>query len=119
MELTCLALKITSLKFLECSFFYVGVYRTLYELFKGFIFHEGSVHIYRKQAASLAEPMPMQIAQDKRNVDRLLTYIVREDFITRYVPWLFFQTLTSLPRNIHTCKKQCFLKLQCFNVNLR
>ena len=68
------------------------------ELFKGFIFHEGSVHIYRKQAASLAEPMPMQIAQDKRNVDRLLTYIVREDFITRYVPFILF---IFHPQNIY------------------
>ena len=58
MQLTCLALKITGLNFLKCSFFYVDVYYTLYGTFQGFpYFREGSV--YRKQAASLAEPMPM------------------------------------------------------------
>ena len=77
-ELTCLAPKITGLKFRKCSFFYLDVYCTLYGTFQGFpYFREGSV--YRKQAASVAEPMAMQIAQDKRNVDRFLTYIVRED----------------------------------------
>ena len=77
-ESTYLAFKITSLKFLKCSFIYVGVYCTLYKGF--YIFCEGT-------AASLAEPMPMQIAQDKGNVYQFLKYIVREDsqinFVTR------------------------------------
>ena len=34
--------------------------------------------VYIQKAATLAEPMPMQIAQDKRNADRFPTYIVRE-----------------------------------------
>ena len=53
-------------------------------------------------AASLAEPIPMQIAQDKRNVYQFLKYIVREDlqinFVTRYVPWIFSQTLELSPK---------------------
>ena len=48
-------------------------------------------------AASFAEPMPMQIAQDERNVYQFLKYTVREDsrinFVTIYVPWIFSQTL--------------------------
>ena len=44
--------------------------------------------------------MPMQIAQDKRNVYQFLKYIVREDsqinFVTRYVPWIFSETLNLL-----------------------
>ena len=82
-ELTYLAFKIISLKFLKCSFFYVG------DIIQGFpYFCEAS-------AASFAEPM--QIAQDKRNVYQFLKYTVREDsrinFVTRYVPWIFSQTL--------------------------
>ena len=62
----------------------MGVYCTLYKAF----------HIFVKRcAASFAELMPMQIAQDKRNVYQFLKYTVREDsrinFVTRYVPWIF------------------------------
>ena len=55
-DLTYLAFKITSLKFLKCSFFYVGVYYTLY---KGF-------HIFaRVVQLVLQNQCQMQIAQDK------------------------------------------------------
>ena len=46
MELTCLALKITSLKFPKCSFFYVGVYCTLYRAFQGFHIFIRGVYMY-------------------------------------------------------------------------
>ena len=56
----------------------------------------------RGSAASLPEPMPMQIAQDKRNVYQFLKYIVREDsqinYLTRYVPWIFSETLNLSPK---------------------
>ena len=58
---------------------------------------QGFPYFCEGSAASLAEPMPMQTAEDKRNVDQFLQYIVREDsqinFVTRYVPWIFSQTL--------------------------
>ena len=64
---------------------------------QGFLyFCEGSA------ALSLAEPMPMQVAQDKRNVYQFLKYIVREDsqinFVKRYVPWIFSETLNLSPK---------------------
>ena len=40
---------------------------------------QGFPYFCEGSTASLAEPMPKQIAQEKRNVDRFLTYIVRED----------------------------------------
>ena len=46
MELTCLALKITSLKFLKYSFFCVGVYCKLYGTFKGFHIFMRGVYMY-------------------------------------------------------------------------
>ena len=93
MELTCLAFKITNLNFLKMHFLLCGCLLYIIQEFPYFC--EGS-------AASLAEPIPTQIAQDKINVDRLLTYIVREDsqinFVTRYVPWIFSQTTTLSPK---------------------
>ena len=58
----------------------MGVYCTLYKVF----------HIFaRGVQSSLAEQMPMQIAQDKSNVDQFLKYIVGEgsqiNFVTRYI----------------------------------
>ena len=63
---------------------------------------QGFLYFCEGSAASLAEPMAMQIAQDKRNVYQFLKYIVREDsqinFVSRYVPWIFSQTLNLSPK---------------------
>ena len=40
---------------------------------------QGFPYFCEASAASFAEPMPMQIAQDKRNVYQFLKYTVRED----------------------------------------
>ena len=91
----------------------MGVYCTLC---KGF-------HIFVRgvQLCSLAELMPMQIAQAKINVDRFLTYIVREDSQINLVilsdPNPLSQEMShSIGVN---SKKLCFQKFQYFNVNLR
>ena len=63
---------------------------------------QGFPYFCEGSAASLAEPMPMQTAQDKGNVYQFLKYIVREDsqinLVTRYVPWIFSQTLNLSPK---------------------
>ena len=82
---------------------------------------QGFPYFCETNAASFAEPaMPSQIAQHKRNVYQFLKYTVREDsqinFVTRYVPWIFSQTLNLSAKKRPGCEflKTMFSKIPIF-----
>ena len=82
---------------------------------------QGFPYFCEASAASFAELMPMQIAQDKRNVYQFLKYTVREDsrinFVTRYVPWIFSEDPEPVYQETSEgCEflKTMFLKISIF-----